>query len=283
MVAIATFDHGTGPAAREAVVLVEAWAGAHGVPVHVGRAAGPLPRTEAAWRTARWAFLRGVSEALGAPVATAHTRDDQAETVFMRLLRGSGVRGLAGLRAAGPVRRPLLGASRADVRAAAVEGGVPFVDDPANEDLRHLRNRVRLELLPAIERREPGFRDWLVALGDRAAAWRHDVACATDDAWAPQLDPARQRVVVPRDPRRIPSRDEAAVFWPEVAGRIGVALDRRGTDRLASFTTHQRTGQQVPLSGGVIVTSRRREWSMERTGASATVMPPSDRLAPRRG
>lgn len=281
--AIATFDHGTGAAAREAAALVVRWAHEHDVPVHAGRAAGPLPRTEAAWRAARWAFLRQVAAALEAPVVTAHTEDDQVETVFMRLLRGSGIRGLAGLRAAGPVGRPLLHVTRTALRASATEAGVPFVDDPANADLRYLRNRVRLEILPALERAQPGFRSWVLSIGERAAAWRRDVAAAVDRDWAPVVDAEGRCVSVPRDPRRIPCRDEAALFWPEVAGRIGVALDRRGTARLASFTTHRRTGQQVPLSGGVTVTSGRREWSMERARARGTDVTPSDRRAPPRG
>ena len=107
LAAIATFDHGTGPAACAAADLVREWATCRGVKVHVGRGEG-LPRREAAWRQARWVFLNSVAAVYGVPVATAHTEDDQAETVFMRLLRHSGVRGLAGLLAAGPDRKSVV-------------------------------------------------------------------------------------------------------------------------------------------------------------------------------
>jgi tRNA(Ile)-lysidine synthase len=263
--AIATFDHGTGAHAAAAAAAVEAWAVARGVPVRVGRVAG-LRRTEAAWRQSRWAFLNRVGAEFDAPVATAHSRDDQAETVFIRLLRGSGVRGLAGLLAPGPVQRPMLAFSRADLRNYATLTGVPFRDDPSNDDVRHLRNRVRLELLPRIEEISPGFRDWLIELGQRAAAWRSQVADAVNQFWAPSVqDP--NLVTVPRTPTRLPTAEEAALFWPEVAGRIGVTLDRRGTARLASFTTKQSSGLQIPLSGGVVVRSSRRRWALERAGA----------------
>ncbi|HYW52108.1 MAG TPA: tRNA lysidine(34) synthetase TilS [Gemmatimonadaceae bacterium] len=265
---IATFDHGTGRFARDAVAMVSDWALERGIAVRTARSASTA-RSEAAWRRERWEFLRAVSREFGCPVATAHTEDDQAETVFIRLLRQSGVRGLAGLLAPGPVRRPMLEVSRADVRAAANAFDVPYLDDPSNTDLRFLRNRVRLDLLPALERESPGFREWLLALGRRAAQWRGDVSAAVDRHWAPVVETAEQRIVVRRDRTRQPTVDEAGLFWPEVAGRVGVALDRRGTARLASFTTKVESGLQMPLSGGATVTIERDSWSLERRGSGA--------------
>lgn len=265
LAAVATYDHGTGPTAEQSVDLVVSWARARGLRVEHGRAERSL-RSEASWRRARWAFLRESSARVGAPVATAHNEDDQAETVFMRLLRGSGVRGLAGLLAPSEIRRPLLGRSRDDVREYARIEGVAFIEDPSNADLRHRRNRVRRELLPILERENPGFRAWLLGLGMRAAAWRAEVARLVDEDWSPVLDPSGRAIHVRRNRRRLPSAEEGALFWPEVAGRIGVALDWRGTERLSSFTTRMITGQCIPLSGGVRVTSRQSEWSMERPG-----------------
>ena len=282
LLGIATYDHGTGAAASDAVALVQRWAAEREIVVHAARA-GALRRTEAAWRAARWGFLHAVSAEVQAPIATAHTEDDQAETVFMRLLRGSGVRGLAGLLAPSPVRRPLLGVTRGTVRDRALAGKIPFLEDPSNADLRFLRNRARLELLPALERSQPGFRAWLLDVGQRSAAWRAEVAAAVDRHWEPWVAADGERITVPRDRRRLPSHDEAALFWPEVAGRVALALDHRGTARLASFTTHQATGQAMPLSGGWCVTSSRHEWSLQRAGAIHPSIPPSDRLAPRGG
>src|SRR5688572_15146787 len=144
--AVATFDHRSGPAAARAAAVVAAAAGALGLRCVTERAPRP-ERTEAAWRASRWSFLRAVAREHQAAVATGHTADDQAETVFMRLLRGSGVRGLAGLLAASPVRRPVVALTRRELAAYAARHGVRWVEDPTNESRQHLRNRVRLELL----------------------------------------------------------------------------------------------------------------------------------------
>ncbi|MEX1006144.1 MAG: tRNA lysidine(34) synthetase TilS [Acidimicrobiia bacterium] len=105
------------------------------------------------------------------PILLGHTADDQAETVLMRILRGTGPEGLAGIAPRrGQLHHPMLQVTRAEARELAGLAGLPFRDDPANEDETILRNRVRLDLLPAMERaigRPP--REALVRLADQAA------------------------------------------------------------------------------------------------------------------
>jgi tRNA(Ile)-lysidine synthetase-like protein len=103
---------------------------------------------------ARHARYRAIESLLrtGEVCATAHTSDDQAETVLMRLARGSGSAGLSGIPSSrGPFRRPLLGVTRADLRAIAVDHGLPFSDDPHNSDDRFLRTRIRHTVIPTLE------------------------------------------------------------------------------------------------------------------------------------
>ena len=112
---------------------------------------------EEAGREARYAFLEDVAEVSGALIATAHTADDAAETVLINLMRGSGLAGGRGIPARrGRVIRPLLGERRSKLRALLAEAGIAFRDDPSNEDLAFLRNRVRAELLPMLEQLRPG-------------------------------------------------------------------------------------------------------------------------------
>lgn len=130
-----------------------------GVPLRTGRAdvAGRAARdhggVELAARLERRAFLRRVQAEAGAiAIALAHTRDDQAETVLMRLLRGSGRAGLGAMRArTRHLLRPLLDVSRADVLAYLDAHDLRWREDPSNQDLRFARNRVRHELIPYLE------------------------------------------------------------------------------------------------------------------------------------
>lgn len=97
------------------------------------------PNLEARARLARRA-------ALGPDAATGHTMDDQAETVLLNLLRGAGLDGLGAMRPG--ARHPLLALRRAETHALCAAVGLGVVADPSNDDPRHLRNRVRHELLP---------------------------------------------------------------------------------------------------------------------------------------
>ena len=248
---VATFDHQSGAHATAARALVERTAGALGLPLAVGVAAPGTPATEAGWRRARWAFLRRAAGAGGRPVATAHTEDDQVETVFMRALRGSGARGLAALYAPGPVVRPLVGVGRAVVAAYASAHAVAFVGDPGNDAPRFLRSRVRHELLPAACRLRPGFDQELLALARRAAGVRAEIEEVA--ARMGEVTPGGKELIVPAAALGELSAPELGELWPALAARLGVVLDRRGTARLARFTTTSRNGQQVPLSGGATV------------------------------
>lgn len=114
---------------------------------------------EEAGRDLRYDFLRRAAAKVGATkIATGHTMTDQAETVLMRLMRGTGLPGLAGIApvVAGkpcPVVRPLLALAGPDLRAWLAAEGIAFREDPTNLDRRFLRNRIRAELLPELERR----------------------------------------------------------------------------------------------------------------------------------
>jgi tRNA(Ile)-lysidine synthase len=121
-------------------------------------------------RDARREFLLRVADHVQADfVALGHHRDDQAETVLMRLMRGAGAAGMAAMAERGPAKiiRPMLSLSRAEIREYLAARAIPFVEDSSNASPDILRNRIRAELLPKLERDyAPGLGGRLVELAD---------------------------------------------------------------------------------------------------------------------
>ncbi len=244
---VATFDHNTGPHATAASALVSRVGDSLGVEVVTARA-DRAGRTEAEWRSERWAFLGRLAAERRAVVATAHTRDDQLETVLMRVMRGTGARGLAALAAESSVVRPLLGFNRETVAAYAERVGVEWLEDPSNASRAHLRNRVRLDLLPALMQRRPKLAAELLDIADRAARLRAELDALVEGSLVPRQSTGT--VSVARELMRYYDANELALLWPALAARGGVMLDRRGTVRLAKFTINGDNGERIPLSGG---------------------------------
>jgi tRNA(Ile)-lysidine synthase len=159
----------------------------------VGRADASLAAAgsdglEAAARTARYCFLQAAAERLGARyVVTAHTADDQAETILHRVVRGTGLAGLAGMprfRPLGPavtLLRPLLGLRRSDVAAYLAELGQPYREDATNADASFTRNRIRHELLPQLAKQyNPLVVEALLRLGRLAGEAQSVISTEVD-------------------------------------------------------------------------------------------------------
>jgi tRNA(Ile)-lysidine synthase len=157
---LAHVHHGLRPSADRDETFCRALATRLGFPLEVERAdvRGVAAREgrslEDAARRVRYLLLARAAERLGADrVAVAHTQDDQAETVLLRLARGAGLTGAAGIRPRrGQVIRPLLGVSRAALRADLAARGEAWVEDESNEDLANPRNRVRHRVIPELDR-----------------------------------------------------------------------------------------------------------------------------------
>jgi len=270
-IVVATFDHGTGEAARDAAVLVRARAAELGLVCESGRASRPL-RSEAELRAARWGFLRDVAKRFDALVATAHTADDHLESVLMRVMRGAGARGLAGLCATGHSVRPLLAISRAQLESYARGRRLRWIDDPSNDSRAFFRNRVRHDLLPALRTVRPELPSELLRLSQAAANWREEVDAFLAANIASRGSSDGRSFVVPLGPLSRFSRPELSVLWPSIAARFGLVLDRRGLARLAAFTVDGRVGSRIQLSGGWNAVRSRDDMTVS---ASRQVVPAS--------
>jgi tRNA(Ile)-lysidine synthase len=177
----AHFNHRLRPAADNDARFVERLAKQLDVPCEVGIAAEPVQSSgdgvEAEARSARYDFLLQTAQKCGARfVATAHTADDQAETILHRVLRGTGIAGLAGIPRVRPLSeavtliRPLLEFCRADVVEYLSARHQSFCLDESNEDPSFTRNRIRHALLPQLAAQyNPNVREALVRLGQIAA------------------------------------------------------------------------------------------------------------------
>jgi tRNA(Ile)-lysidine synthase len=199
---------------------------------------------EDAARTARHEFLERSRLTAGADVvALGHTRDDQAETVLLRLTRGAGPRGLAGMHPRnGHLVRPLLGCRRQELRAWLADRRLAFVEDETNSDVRIPRNRVRAELLPLLEARfNPAIVD---ALADQAEiaretwAWMHALTADLD-----------ARVV-----RRSTTADNVPVREIDVTALEGVAPALK---RALMWRVMREVGGGRPIAFGHVVAAIR--------------------------
>ena len=267
---VATFDHGTGPAARRAASLVARESARLGFHCTTGHAATKGTR-EDEWRRARWEFLRHVAAEHNACVVTAHTLDDQIETVFMRILRDAGPRGIAGLFAESEVIRPFLAVRRSMLERYAAANRVRFLEDPSNADRKHLRNRVRLDILPSIVKRRPAFPAELLALARVSAEWRKSL-----DEILSAIATTSERdggLRVSRSSLRGYDVSSLRVLWPALAARASVVMDRRGTHRAAEFTMKGVTGGAIQLSGGVEIVMSREDMLLRRMAGRAGALP----------
>jgi tRNA(Ile)-lysidine synthase len=262
-------NHGLrGPEAEADQRAVEALADALGLPARVARVdplarrgPGPSrdrPSPEEAARELRYAALRRMAEDAGADaIATAHTADDQAETVLLRLLRGTGPDGLGGMperSADGRIVRPLLRVTRTEVERFAAERGLSWREDSSNASPAFARNRLRRDWLPGLAR---AFNPRLLrALRDLAEAQRQD------SEWIEALveREAARRIAWEGEWLRIEAsgwRDLPAALSRRLARRAlascGAArlVSRRHLERMDAFLGEGRVGRAIELPGAL--------------------------------
>jgi tRNA(Ile)-lysidine synthase len=242
---------------------------------------------EAAGRRVRERFFsRLLREGVATRVATAHTSDDQAETVLLRLLRGAGTRGLAGIlpsreelvapgalarrstRSVDPfIIRPLLATRRAELRDYLRNIGQTWREDASNTDLTFARNRVRAELLPLLER------DYSPSLVDALAATA-EIARAEEEFWDAELARLLPSLLTPAGRLRLPelARQPLAVQRRLVRLAAGT-LDFDRVEQVLDFAHRRgRAERSLPLPGGRLARFAAAELWFE-TSADADIAP----------
>jgi|HubBroStandDraft_6_1064221.scaffolds.fasta_scaffold40859_3 tRNA(Ile)-lysidine synthase len=253
--------HGLGLALHEASVDTAAAALAD---AGMGKAGETI---EEAARRLRYGWFRELmaSRVVDA-VATAHTLDDQAETVLARFLRGAWTEGLSGIYPVvqfpeGPILRPLLSASRTQIEAYLQALGQAWREDSSNRNLTFTRNRIRHELLPLLEEWNPRLR---VHLSQMAKLARDEEAW-----WAAELARLDAQIILPGRPVRGGGRAAGDGLAIEVArlaelppalqrrilrlaaGRLGTAPDFESTELVRKLALAGRAGQKCELAQGL--------------------------------
>ncbi|MBX7502201.1 tRNA lysidine(34) synthetase TilS [Qipengyuania sp. YG27] len=226
MIEVATVDHGLRPEAAEECALVERVCRARGITCSILTVHVAEGNVQDRARAARYAALgEWAAERKLAAIATAHHADDQAETLLMRLNRGSGLAGLAGIRSYTimegcpvPIIRPLLGFRKAELRQIVANLDLPFVEDPSNRDASFDRVRIRRELERA---------DWIdpLALAQSAAHLEeadNTLQSIADQLWDSKASLGDGRITVP------------VTNWQDTSAR----LLTRAIEALGSSVTH---------------------------------------------
>jgi len=249
-VVVLSIDHGLTPAGAGASAAVAAWARERGAAAVVRRVEVPRRGSlEAAARTVRYAALEALADELGLVcVLVGHTARDQAETVLLRLLRGTGPAGLAAI----PVQRgrfirPFLAIDRAVIDAYVRAQALPIWDDPMNDDRRLARVRVREEILPALRRENPQLDAALVRLASSATEWLEVIDTLTRPFTRFPVDCA----ALATQPAAV--RKRAVSIALEVAG---LDYDAAHLDQIDRMILAPERGQiSIDVRGGAIVRS----------------------------
>ena len=220
---------------------------------------------EEAARRLRYAWFRELMQQLPLDaMATAHTRDDQAETVLAKLLRGAWTEGLSGVHPTveglgGLVIRPLLSTSRAEVEAYLRALGQPWREDHTNRDTAFTRNRIRHELLPQLEQWNPQIRDHLAQMAE--------LAREEESWWQQELARIAPQLILPGVPVRGGGRAASSGLAIDTtrlaalpvalqrrliryaARQLGTSTDFAGTESLLRLALQGHAGQKVELEG----------------------------------
>ena len=259
---VAHLDHGLRPSSAQDAEFVADAAARLGLTCELrGTDVAALARAEGrsvedAGREARYRFLEEVSP-VGAVIATAHTLDDQAETVLLNLLRGSGLRGAGGMPARrGRIVRPLLGERRADLRAALDGARLAYRLDPSNEDRAYLRNRVRADVLPLLEAVRPGVVQRLAEFARLAT----DDDGLLDELAGAELEKRRG------SDGWVDWRDPPAHALGRRMLRLAIGDPAPSAERIEAFlaaAAGERGGARIELGGGRVGAVRQRRVRIE--------------------
>ena len=232
--------------------FVEALCHELGIPLHVKaidlRSRPPRSSLQAVARVRRYEVFAEVAQHCGADrIAVGHTADDQAETVVLWMLRGGGLRGLSGMPAIrdGAIVRPLYDVRRQEILAYLEQAQRPFREDSSNGTPRYLRNRIRHEVMPVLQRVVPSTVEALCRLAD---------LCREDDRYLEQHVGELFRV------KEIVQADGSWMIQQAVFRGVTKAVQRRLLRALLRSTDYQQRSPRWNVVERVMQTISQEQW-----------------------
>lgn len=210
-------------------------------------------------RLVRYRFLQQVAADWGhGKIATGHHRDDQAETVLLHLLRGAGSSGLGGMKAInGAIIRPLLSISRQQIEDYCQQQGLEAVQDNSNLHTDYLRNRVRLELIPLLERHyNPALRESLCRTAEIVGAEQELVAQMANNKWPDVVHECEGRISLNiKQLHQLPLALQRQIFRKVIEKKQGHlrGIQFLHVEKLIEATFSGAVGIVIELPGGLSV------------------------------
>lgn len=254
---VAHFDHGIRPDSAADREFVAGLATQHGLPFVTAEGKLGTVASEAAARTARYAFLEQVQKEYGATgIITAHHQNDLLETAIINMVRGTGRRGLTSLASTSLRMRPLLPFSKSQILAYAVAHGLEWREDSTNADATYLRNYIRLQVLPKFSSSD---RQQLLGLITRLQAINTSIDAATGDLVAAQASNVFSRQWLTQLPDPV-SRELLAAWLRERQ----VGYERQTLERAVQAIRIQKNGSSVPLKSNYYLQIGRDEVRLTR-------------------
>ncbi len=208
---------------------------------------------EEAGRFERYEWLRTLSEDFGgALIATAHHKDDNAETILLNILRGSGLDGLIGIL---PKReniiRPLIHCTRDEIEAYCRENQIEFVTDSTNLEAVYTRNRLRLQLMPMLKEFNPAIRDALIRLSECAHGDSVYIEAHAKQAFDETVIDGAINV---QKLRKMDCAISYRILSQCVKVKFGITLQKKHVDLLYQLIQKGKTGSRLSLPGGIWAT-----------------------------
>jgi len=247
---VAHFDHGIREDSASDARFVAHTAKRLGLESATERAELGARVSEDAARRARYGFLHRMVARYGAKaIITAHHQDDAVETAIINISRGTGWRGLASLRSTAKVIRPMLHASKADILAYAHENQLTWREDSTNADLRYLRNRIRLRLVPLINARDKAAIADLLGLIGIGQRLRTEIEQDVQALVGRMVKNEGDRLRIKRiDLVRLPLAVCLEVLRAMAVEASGSALERPTLRRMRVFACCARPGKHMEIT-----------------------------------